>query len=114
MSTSERPCAGPRWMANVNRRVLPGFSLSLGYTVFYLSVLVLLPISAVFVKAGSLSFDDFWRAVWTERARAAYALTFGASFVAAVVNLVLGSLIAWVLVRYTFPGKRLIDSLVDL
>jgi sulfate transport system permease protein len=101
-------------MANVNRQVLPGFSLSLGYTVFYLSVLVLLPISAVFVKAGSLSVDDFWRAVWTERARAAYALTFGTSFIAALVNLVLGSLIAWVLVRYTFPGKRLIDSLVDL
>jgi sulfate transport system permease protein len=101
-------------MASVNRKVLPGFSLSLGYTVFYLSVLVLLPISAVFVKAGTLSFDDFWRAVWTERARAAYTLTFGASFIAAVINLVLGSLIAWVLVRYSFPGKRLIDSLVDL
>ena len=101
-------------MASVNRKVLPGFSLSLGYTVFYLSVLVLLPISAVFLKAGTLSFDDFWRAVWTERARAAYTLTFGASFIAAVINLVLGSLIAWVLVRYSFPGKRLIDSLVDL
>src|SRR5688572_85067 len=101
-------------MASVNRKVLPGFSLSLGYTIFYLSVLVLLPIAAVFVKAGTLSLDDFWRAVWTERARAAYALTFGASFIAAIVNLVLGSLIAWVLVRYTFPGKRLIDSLVDM
>lgn len=101
-------------MASVNRRVLPGFSLSLGYTVFYLSVLVLLPISAVFFKAGSLSLDDFYRAVWTERARAAYSLTFGASFIAALVNLLLGSLIAWVLVRYKFPGKRLIDSLVDL
>ena len=101
-------------MASVNRKILPGFSLSLGYTVFYLSVLVLLPISAVFVKAGSLSFDDFWRAVWTERARAAYMLTFGASLIAAVINVVVGSLIAWVLVRYSFPGKRLIDSLVDL
>jgi len=101
-------------MASVNRRVLPGFSLTLGYTVFYLSLLVLLPITAVFVRAGSLSLDEFWRAVWTERARAAYSLTFGASFVAALVNLLLGSLIAWVLVRYTFPGKRLIDSLVDL
>jgi sulfate transport system permease protein len=101
-------------MASVNRRVLPGFSLTLGYTVFYLSLLVLLPITAVFAKAGSLSLDEFWRAVWTERARAAYSLTFGASFVAALVNLLLGSLIAWVLVRYTFPGKRLIDSLVDL
>jgi sulfate/thiosulfate transport system permease protein len=101
-------------MASVNRRVLPGFSLTLGYTVFYLSLLVLLPITAVFARAGSLSLDEFWRAVWTERARAAYSLTFGASVVAALVNLLFGSLIAWVLVRYTFPGKRLIDSLVDL
>jgi len=101
-------------MANVNRRVLPGFSLTLGYSIFYLSVLVLFPIVACFVRAASLSFDDFWNAVWTERARAAYLLTFGASFVAAIVNLVLGVLIAWVLVRYNFPGKRLVDSLVDL
>ena len=101
-------------MASVNRRVLPGFSLSLGYTIFYLSVLVLLPIAACFIKAGSLSFHDFWAAVWTERSRAAYLLTFGTSLAAALVNLVLGSLVAWVLVRYTFPGKRLVDSLVDL
>src|SRR5688500_14473521 len=101
-------------MADINRRVLPGFSLTLGYTVFYLTVLVLLPILACFLKAASLSFEDFWGAVWTERARAAYGLTFGAAFVAAVVNLFLGVIMAWVLVRYEFPGKRLIDSLVDL
>lgn len=101
-------------MATVSRRILPGFSLSLGYTVFYLSVLVLLPIAACFAKAGSLSFHDFSSAVWTQRARAAYALTFGASLTAAVVNLFVGSLVAWVLVRYRFPGKRLIDALVDL
>src|SRR5690348_4805889 len=101
-------------MASVNRRVLPGFFLTLGYTVFYLSILVLLPITACFLKAGSLSFDEFWRAVWTERARSAYFLTFGAAFVAALVNLGLGLLLAWVLVRYRFPGKRLVDSLVDL
>lgn len=101
-------------MASVNRRVLPGFSLSLGYTIFYLSALVLLPIAACFVKASSLSFQEFWGAVWTERARAAYLLTFGTSLAAALTNLVLGSLVAWVLVRYTFPGKRLVDSLVDL
>jgi sulfate/thiosulfate transport system permease protein len=101
-------------MASVNRRVLPGFSLSLGYTVFYLSVLVLLPIAACFLKAATLSFDEFWRAVWTERTRAAYALTFGASLAAAIINSVLGALIAWVLVRYKFPGKRVVDSLVDL
>ena len=101
-------------MPSVSRKVLPGFSLTLGYTVFYLSLLVLLPIAACFVRAASLSWSEFWGAVWTERARAAYALTFGSSFVAAVVNLVLGALIAWVLVRYRFPGKRLVDSLVDL
>jgi sulfate transport system permease protein len=101
-------------MASVNRRVLPGFSLTLGYTIFYLSVLVLIPITACFFKAGSLSFDQFWRAVWSERARFAYLLTFGAAFAAAVVNMVLGLLLAWVLVRYTFPGKKIVDSLVDL
>jgi sulfate/thiosulfate transport system permease protein len=101
-------------MANVNRRVLPGFSLTLGYTVFYLSLLVLLPIAAVFLKAGSLSAAEFWGAVWTDRARAAYLLTFGAAFTAAAVNLVIGLLLAWVLVRYSFPGKKLVDSLVDL
>ncbi len=101
-------------MASVNRRVLPGFSLSLGYTMFYLSVLVLLPILACFVRAGTLSFDEFWGAVWTQRTRAAYLLTFGTSFAAAIINSVLGALIAWVLVRYKFPGKRLVDSLVDL
>jgi sulfate transport system permease protein len=101
-------------MTTVNRRVLPGFSLSLGYTVFYLSVLVLVPIAACLVRASMLSWDEFVRAVWTERTRAAYGLTFGASFVAALANVVLGLLVAWVLVRYEFPGKRLLDAMVDL
>jgi sulfate/thiosulfate transport system permease protein len=101
-------------VATVNRRVLPGFSLSLGYTVFYLSLLVLVPIAACFIKASSLTFEEFWGAVWTERTRAAYALTFGAAFVAAIANTVLGLLLAWVLVRYAFPGRRIVDSLVDL
>jgi sulfate transport system permease protein len=101
-------------MATVNRRVLPGFSLTLGYSITYLSLLVLIPLAACFLKASSLSFEDFLAAVWTERARAAYLVTFGAAFAAAVVNLILGVLLAWVLVRYTFPGKKLVDSLVDL
>ena len=101
-------------MASVDRRVLPGFSLTLGYTVFYLSVLVLLPVMAAFLRASELSLAEFWGAVWTERARAAYLLTFGAAFVAAVVNVFLGLLLAWVLVRYTFPGRRVVDALVDL
>jgi sulfate transport system permease protein len=101
-------------MSRANRKVLPGFSLSLGYTLFYLSVLVVLPILACFSKAASLTAAQFWAAVWTERTRAAYALTFGTSFVAAAVNVALGLLIAWVLVRYRFPGRRVMDALIDL
>lgn len=101
-------------MANASRRVLPGFSLTLGYTIFYLSILVLIPVAAVFFKAGSLSLEEFWHAVWTDRARAAYVLTFGAAFVAGIADVLLGLLVAWVLIRYTFPGKKLVDSLVDL
>jgi len=101
-------------MAGVNRKVLPGFSLSLGYTLFYLTVLVMVPILACFSKAASLSLDQFRAAVWTERTRAAYVLTFGASFAAAAVDVLLGMLVAWVLVRYRFPGRRLMDSLIDL
>src|SRR5437764_13700528 len=101
-------------MRQASRRVLPGFALSLGYTVFYLTVLVLVPIAACLFQASSLSFDQFRAAVWTERTRAAYLLTFGTSFAAAVINLVLGLLVAWVLVRYEFPGKRVMDALIDL
>lgn len=101
-------------MSGVNRRILPGFGLSLGYAVFYLTALVLIPLAACFLKAASLSWDEFWAAVWSDRARAAYTLTFGASLVAAGVNAVLGLLVAWVLVRYHFPFKRLFDALVDL
>ena len=101
-------------MPAVSRRILPGFGLSLGYTLMYLSLLVLIPLAACFVKAASLSPREFAAAVWTPRARAAYALTFGASFTAAALNLVFGLLVAWVLVRYEFPFKRLLDALVDL
>ena len=101
-------------METVNRRVLPGFGLSLGYTVFYLSLLVLIPLATCYVQAARLSFSDFWSTVWTERARAAYGLTFGASFVSAVLNVFIGILLAWVLVRYSFPLKRVFDALIDL
>jgi sulfate transport system permease protein len=101
-------------MATVNTRVLPGFRLSLSYVLVYMTVLVFLPLAACFVKASSLTFDDFWHAVWSERARAAYYVTFGTSFIAAAVDVLLGLLIAWALVRYEFPGKRLFDSLIDL
>ncbi|TMA55690.1 MAG: sulfate ABC transporter permease subunit CysT [Deltaproteobacteria bacterium] len=99
---------------DVNRRVLPGFRLSLGYTLAYLGVLVLVPLAACFSKAATLPLDRFWAAVSTERAIAAYELTVGASLVSAAINVVLGVLVAWVLVRYEFPLKRLVDSLVDL
>ena len=98
---------------DTNRRVLPGFQLSLGYSVFYLSLLVIIPIAAGFLKASSLSLDAFWAAVSTERAIAAYRLTLGVSFASAIANVLIGSLVAWVLVRYEFLGKRLIDSLID-
>ncbi|MGQ0636624.1 MAG: sulfate ABC transporter permease subunit CysT [Planctomycetaceae bacterium] len=101
-------------MNTANRRVLPGFGLSLGYTLFYLSLLVLLPLAACFLKASSLTASQFWNAVWSPRAQSAYLLTLGTSFAAAAVDVLLGLLIAWVLVRYEFPLKRLFDSLVDL
>jgi sulfate transport system permease protein len=99
---------------DVNRRVLPGFGLSLGYSLFYLSLLVLIPILAGFVKASTLSLETFWAAVSSDRAVAAYELTVGVSFASAVADILLGFLVAWVLVRYDFPLKRLFDSLVDL
>ncbi len=101
-------------MSDINRRVLPGFRLSLGYTVVYLAILVLVPLTACFLKAATLPWDRFWAAVTTDRAIAAYELTVGASLVAAAVNVVVGALVAWVLVRYDFPLKRILDSLVDL
>jgi sulfate transport system permease protein len=101
-------------MSTANQRVLPGLSLSLGYTLFYLSLLVLIPLGACFLKASTLTFDQFWTTVWSERARNAYLLTFGASFIAAIVNCIVGLLLAWVLVRYEFPLKRFFDAIVDL
>jgi sulfate transport system permease protein len=101
-------------MAGSQRQVLPGFGLSLGFAVTYLSLLVLIPLAACFAKAASLSWDRFLAAAWTPEARAAYALSLGASFVAAIVNLVLGFLVAWVLVRYEFPFKRFFDAVIDL
>jgi sulfate/thiosulfate transport system permease protein len=101
-------------MAQANPRILPGYRLSISFTLVYLSVLVIIPLGACVVTATQLSWEQFRAAVWTERARAAYALTFGASLLAATISAVIGLLIAWVLVRYEFPGKRIFDSLVDL
>ncbi|MGH8477242.1 MAG: sulfate ABC transporter permease subunit CysT [Methylococcales bacterium] len=94
--------------------VLPGFNLSLGITLLYLSLIVLIPLSATFLKSASLGLEAFWTTVSAPRVLASYRLTFGASLAAALINLVFGLLTAWVLVRYRFPGKRLLDALVDL
>lgn len=96
------------------RRVLPGFRLTLGFTLFYLALIVLIPVAATFAKLGSLTWHQFWHAVASPVTLAAYRLSFGASFFAALVNSVFGLLVAWVLVRYEFWGKRLMDALVDL
>ncbi|WP_041656282.1 sulfate ABC transporter permease subunit CysT [Azoarcus sp. KH32C] len=95
-------------------RVLPGFRLTLGYTLFYLSLIVLLPLGAVFLKTASLSLDEFWHVISAPRVVASYKLSFGMSLAAAAINAVFGLMLAWSLVRYSFPGKRLIDALVDL
>jgi len=94
--------------------VLPGFGPALGYTIFYLSIIVLIPLSALFFKTATLSWGEFWAAVSSPRVVASYRVTFGSALFAAAVNAVFGLLIAWVLVRYRFPGKKLIDALVDL
>lgn len=96
------------------RSVLPGFHLSLSFTLFYLGLIVLIPLSAVFLKTFTLTWDAFWTAVSAPRVIASYELSFGASLLAAFINVVFGGIVAWVLVRYRFPGKRLIEAMVDL
>ena len=100
--------------ATRRKNILPGFGLTLGYTVFYLSLIVLIPLSALFISTASLTWDAFWTAVSAPRVLASYQVTFGAALVAALINAVFGVLVAWVLVRYRFPGKRIVDALVDL
>lgn len=103
-------------MAIISRRqsVLPGFGPALGYTIFYLSIIVLIPLSALLFKSASLTWSEFLTAVAAPRVLASYRVTFGAALLAAGINALFGVLVAWVLVRYRFPGKRLIDALVDL
>ena len=96
------------------KRTLPGFNLTLGYTLFYLGLIVLIPLSALVFKTLTLSWEQIWAAISSPRVVASYKLTFGASAIAATVNLVFGLLVAWVLVRYEFPGKKIVDALVDL
>jgi len=95
-------------------RVLPGFRLTLGFTLFYLGLIVLIPLAAVFWKTSTLTWPEFWQTITMPTAMASYRLTFGASFCAALVNVVFGLIVAWVLVRYEFFGKKIVDALVDL
>jgi sulfate/thiosulfate transport system permease protein len=100
-------------MAEKKFNALPGFGLTLGFTLFYLSAIVLVPLAGLVCRSLELSWADFWRLATTERALAAYRLTFSTSLLAAVANALFGTLLAWVLVRYRFPGRRLIDAIVD-
>lgn len=100
-------------MASKKFNALPGFGLSLGFTLFYLSAVVLIPFGGLLLRGAEMSWAEFWKMATTARALAAYRLTFGASLTAAVANAVFGTLVAWVLVRYEFPGRRFIDAIVD-
>jgi len=106
----------PRRLASASQRftVLPGFGLSLGFTIFYLTLIVLIPLSATFLKTFTMTWDQFWTTVSNPRVVASLELSFGASLVAAIINTAFGLIVAWVLVRYRFFGKRFIDALVDL
>ncbi|MCX6023139.1 MAG: sulfate ABC transporter permease subunit CysT [Chloroflexi bacterium] len=96
------------------RSVLPGFGISMGFTLLYLSLIVLIPLSTLFLKTATLSWDQFWTVITAPRALASYRLSFGTAAAAALVNAVFGLLVAWVLARYRFPGRSLVDALVDL
>lgn len=100
-------------MAEKKFNALPGFGLMMGFTLCYLSAIVLIPLAALLLRTCEMSWSDFWRVATADRAIAAYRLTFGASLAAAVANALFGALLAWVLVRYEFPGRRVIDAMVD-
>ncbi len=117
VSTPTLPQSPPppaRRRAGQRAGVLPGFGLSMGFTLLYLSLLVLIPLATLPIKSAELGWAGFWSVVTEPRVVASYKLTFGASLLAAVVNLFFGLVVAWCLVRYRFPGKRLVDALVDL
>ena len=101
-------------MSSRRRSVLPGFRITLGFTLFYLAVIVLIPLAGLPVRTASMGWDQFWSTVTDPRVVASYRLTLGTAFFAACVNAVFGLLAAWVLVRYSFPGRRIVDALVDL
>lgn len=98
----------------LDRPVLPGFGLTMGFTLLYLSLIVLIPLSTLLIKTTGLTWEQFWKIMLSERTIAAFKISFGTSFAAAVVDLIFGAVVAWVLVRYRFPGRQLLDALVDL
>lgn len=100
--------------ATKQRRVIPGFGLTMGFTLLYLGFIFLIPVGGLLLYTSLMSWDDFWKAVSHPQVVASYKLSFGASLIGATINLVFGALVAWVLVRYTFPGKKIVDALVDL
>lgn len=96
------------------KRIMPGFGLSMGITVTYLGLIVLIPLSAVFIRSSGMGWEEFWRAISGRQVVASYQVTFGISFLAALTNAFFGFIVAWILTRYRFPGRRLIDAIVDL
>ena len=97
-----------------SKHLLPGFGLSMGISLFYLTLIILLPLAAMLLKVAGMGFPEFWRIVSSNRALAAYRVTFSSAFIATIINGVVGLLLAWVLTRYRFPGRRILDALVDL
>ncbi len=110
LSPLERPARKRR----INRRIIPGFGLSLGITLTYLGLLVLIPLSSIFIRSAGISWDEFWGAVSSRQAVASYKVTFGISLLSAIANFFFGLIVAWVIVRYRFPGRKLVDAFVDL
>ncbi|WP_082680068.1 sulfate ABC transporter permease subunit CysT [Paucibacter sp. KCTC 42545] len=114
MTPQPAEAATPQPKKRKPRRVLPGFAPTMGFTLFYLSLIILIPLSAVFIKSAGHGFEAFWAAATAPRVLASYKLSFGASLLAASINLVFGLILAWSLVRYEFPGKKIVDALIDL
>ena len=119
MTASASSVAKPWSAANAlgslrKETVIPGFGLTLGLTLLYLGLIVLLPLAALIIRSAGMGWDGFVAAAFTPRALASYRLSFGTALIAAAIDAVIGLIIAWVLVRYSFPGKRLVDAIVDL
>ena len=101
-------------MKSRSKAMLPGFGVTMGYTLLYLSLIVLIPLAALFLKAATMDWTDFYETITSRRVLAAYRLTFGASLIAALINTVFGAIVAWSIVRYRFVGRQLLDAIIDL